>query len=62
MSKQNMRILGCKVTMWKHTYRAILPRGGCFWGTSYPEMTIKEIEKQIRSLLDIFEAGKKEQL
>ncbi len=57
----NMKIEGCKVAYWKHTYRVTLPTGTIFWGTSYLELTKKELQKAVENLMVIFQAGKNAQ-
>ncbi len=58
MEKTQRKIQGCEVTIWKHTYRIILPCGTVFFGTSYVALTLKEVEKAVFNVLKIFEAGK----
>lgn len=58
-----INIEGCKIRYWKHTYHIALPDKTGFWGETYLAMTevnAREIlEKQVRGLLAVFEAGKK---
>ena len=61
-NKISIKILGCEVTIWKHTYRVILPEGTVFWGTSYLILEIDEVKKATSNLLKVFEAGKAAQL
>lgn len=56
------KIRGCIVSIWKHTYRIVLPGkfGFCFWGTAYLEVTDRLVKKEVDQLLEIYEAGKKD--
>jgi len=54
----NVKIDGWKVAYWKYTYRVTLPNGKIVWGTSYQELTKKEIRVAVGHLKVVFQAGK----
>lgn len=61
-NKENMKIAGCKVTIWKYSYRIILPCGTVFWGTSYSKLRTENVRNIVSDVLKVFDAGKQAQL